>query len=71
MFYDTGSSSMDQIQSNDQPVWDMLPRRCSAMTFGRDMEEPLPKRAYQRERYAAVRFRGGTTPGRTGELTPK
>ena len=24
------------------------------MTFGRDMEEPLPKRAYQRERYAAV-----------------
>ena len=33
MFYDTGSSSMDQIQSNDQPVWDMLPRRCSAMTF--------------------------------------
>jgi len=35
------------------------------------MEEPLPKRAYQRERYAAVRFRGGTTPGRTGELTPK
>ena len=49
----------------------MLPRRCSAMTFGRDMEEPLPKRAYQRERYAAVRFRGGTTPGRTGELTPK
>ena len=29
------------------------------------------KRQYQRERYAAVRFRGGTTPGRTGELTPK
>ena len=26
------------FQSNDQPVWDMLPRRCSAMTFGRDME---------------------------------
>lgn len=25
MVYDMGSSSMDQIQSNDRPVWDMLP----------------------------------------------
>ena len=24
MVYDMGSSSMDQIQSNDRPVWDML-----------------------------------------------
>lgn len=25
MVYDMGSSSMDQIQSNDRPVWDMPP----------------------------------------------
>ena len=23
-----------------EPIKDMLPRRCSAMTFGRDVEEP-------------------------------
>ena len=47
----------------------MLPK-CWFCLFVLLLLSPWPKRAYQRERYAAVRFRGGTTPGRTGELTP-
>ena len=67
MVYDMGSSSMDQIQSNDWPVWDMPPgdvaRRpavrkwrnldCSERTNGG--ETPLKKPG------------AGTTSGRTGE----
>ena len=39
-WFDFTPESLEWHKRVAKELWDMLPRRCSAMTFGRDMEEP-------------------------------
>ena len=75
MVYDMGSSSMDQIQSNDRPVWDMLPgdvaRRPAARKWRNldrsertnGSETPLKEQGQERHQ--------GEPANRNTELIPK
>ena len=67
MFYDMGSSSMDQIQSNDRPVWDMLPGDVAQrLAAGKWRNLDRSERTNGGE--TPLKEPGaGTTSGRTGE----
>lgn len=72
MVYDMGSSSMDQIQSNDRPVWDMLPGDVAQrLAEGKMTATSVPKGAKRRcESQGQERHQGEPAKMNT-ELIPK
>lgn len=67
MVYDMGSSSMDQIQSNDRPVWDMPPGDVERRPAARKWRN-LDRSERTNGSETPLKEPGaGTTSGRTGE----
>lgn len=67
MFYDMGSSSMDQIQSNDRPVWDMSPGEVAQRLPARNWRNLDRNERTKGDKTPPKEPGAGTTSGRTGE----
>ena len=68
MVYDMGSSSMDQIQSNDRPVWDMPPGDVARRPAARRWRN-LDRSERTNGSETPLKEPGaGTTSGKTGKM---
>ena len=67
MFYDMGSSSMDQIQSNDRPVWDMPPGDVARQPAARKWRNLDRSERTNGGKTPLKEPGAGTTSGKTGE----